>query len=486
MQLKRLSAAIGVACLAMGGQSAFALTANLWTAANSTNIYVSGASAQDNGILTFALQECVSGSLHRYAISNNFVYFCTPSAAFPVSKTQVAIHKYSVGGSGNGVAPVNNGVALPFLDLSKIAANCPASTVATTFGTLTQPYFNTNCTSPATSLQSSVVTKVGLSDVEPAFFEPLANRNNLTSEAIATLIFAVPVTRNIYLALQSQQGLAVGACTNTASSTAAPTWEYSYECMPSLSREQLVSAYTQSGQTWAGIGVTAGLADDTLYVARRVDSSGTQKTFEALIARTPNGQLGLKSCIAGTDPFVAPDSGNTTTGDSDTLCSSATPPTVFAGSGGGNVRQCLINHNAAGRGAIGILTAEDIASAATNWRFVKVNGGTATQRGDAPTHGDIAAGRYQFWTVPSLNYLAATNTGDYAVFLTRFKFELKDPVGLAIAQPFGASGLMANWNLQGNSALPLDFAGTTGVNPWSRLVGGTTLNNCQMGKAANF
>jgi hypothetical protein len=490
MQLKKISGAVTLACMAMASQTAFALPAGSWTSSNSANIYISGASAQDNGILTFALQECTSGSLHRYAIANNFVYFCTPSAALNVGSTQVAIHKFSVGGSGNGVAPVNNGAQLPFLDLSKIASSCAAVatniTTAATFGTLTQTYVNTVCGAGSSVLTTNAVTKLGLSDMEPAFFEPSSNTANLTSEAIATLIFGVPVSRNIYKALQTQQGLNVGACTNTASSTSAPVWEYSNECMPSLTRAQLVSAFTQAGQTWAGIGVTSGLTDDAIYVARRVDSSGTQKTFEALIARTPNGVNGLKSCVPGTDLFVAPDTGNVTTGDPATACSTGPVSAVFAGSGGGDVRSCLIAHNGVNRGAIGMLTAEDLASATTNWRFVKVDGGSATNRGFGPTHADVAAGRYQFWTTATLNYQAATaTTAPYQNFITRLKFELADPVGLAIAQPFGPSGLMALWSTQ-TTAPALDFTGATGVNPWGRLVGGSTLDNCQMGKAANF
>lgn len=493
MKLKKLSSAVGVACVAMTATSAFALPANLWGAsgATSANVYISGASAQDNGILTFALQECVSGSLHRYAIANNFVYFCTPAATLNVNSTQVAIHKYSVGGSGNGVAPVRNGNSLPFLNLAAIAASCGAAasniTTAATFGTLTQPYVNTVCGASSSVLATnSQVTKLGLSDVEPAFFDT-ATSPAMTSEAIATLIFGVPVSRNVYQALQAQQGL-TGACTNTASSISS--WEYSNDCMPSLSREQIVSAYTQPTQTWAGIGVNF---PGPIYVARRVDTSGTQKTFEALVARSPNGQAGLKSCVANTDGFAIPDSGAVILGDPATACSSASPATVFAGSGGGDVRNCMIAHNAAGRGAIGILTAEDIASATTNWRFVKVNGGTATNRGYAPTIADVAAGRYQFWTEPTLNYLPATaTTAPYGSttpvvtnFIARLKFQFADPVGLQIQQPFGPSGLMALWSLQ-TSAPALDFTGVSGVNPWSRLVGGATLDNCQMGKAANF
>lgn len=490
MKLKNLSNAVALACLAISSQSAFALDASVWASGNSTDIYVSGASAQDSGVLTFALQQCTAGTLHRYAISNNFVYFCTASnvqssGGLPnFTNTQLAVYKFSVGGSGNGVAPVNNGAALPFLDLSKIASSCAAVasniTTSATFGTFSATYVNTVCGASSNTLTTAVTTKIGLSDVEPAFFAADADISGLTSEALSTLIFGVPVSRNIYKALQTQQGLNVGDCTNTASSTSAPVWEYSNQCMPSLTRHQIVHALTRRSAKWADIGVTSGLANDTIYVARRVNSSGTQKTFEALIAEAPNGEP-YKSCNTDTNLFVQPNSGNTglTTGDAATACSAASGASlrVVAGlSGGGDVRNCLIAHNGNNRGAIGMLTAEDTASAATNWRFVKVDG-------VAPTQAGVAGGSYRYWTVPSLNYLAATNTGEYATFLARFKYEQRDASGITIQQPFGGSGLMALWTLQ-TGAPAKDFTGASGVNPWFRTVGGAVNNNCQAPRLA--
>lgn len=495
MKLSKLSRAIGVACVAMAGTSAFALNASGYVAANVSNIYVSGASAQDNGILVFALKNCVAGSLHRYSISNNFVYYCTPTAGLGQTSplNQVAIHKYSVGGSGNGVAPVNNAAALPFLDLADIALSC-ASTLTTpnaTFGTFA-PYFAVTCTAASASLTSPVATRIGLSDVEPAFFT--AQTGNLTFEPISTLIFGVPVSTNVYRALQGAQGLATGYCTNqvstaagTGTSPVAQNWEYNFECMPSLSRAQIVSAFV-AGQSWGAIGVPV---SGPIYVARRVNSSGTQKTFEALVARSPNGGgAALKSCQTLTEPFLLSDNGvdNTETGDPASACTT-TPVTVFAGSGGGNVRQCLTDHAANGRGAIGILTAEDIApSGANSWRFVKVNGGGAGDRGYAPRDADVASGEYTFWTVSSLNYVQSflgSNT-NYANFVAKFKADFADPTGIQIQQPFGLSGNMANYSQLPEPRPARDFTGASGVNPWDRLVGGTDLNNCQQGKATNF
>src|SRR5262249_2657865 len=252
--------------------------------------------------------------------------------------------------------------------------------------------------------------------------------------------------------------------------------------MPTLSSAQLVSAYTQTGQSWAGIGVTSGLVDDTIYVARRVNSSGTQKTFEALIAHTPNGEAANKSGNVGTEGFVQPDRGNGPTGDGDTVCASAPPPLVFAGSGGGNVRNCLANHNGAGRGAIGILTTEDVAGTA-NWRFVKVDGVT-------PNQTQTAAGKYRFYVESSLNTRTAgafaTSTAlGYPAFVSRLRTDFSTAaIGKSLnqTQTFGVGGVMALLSRQSPIPAP-DYTGASAIVPWSKLVGGTTSDNCQAPKA---
>lgn len=489
MKLSKIACAV-VALVA--GAPAFALTASNYS--NSTentgdtlNIRISGASAQDNGILGSALSLCTPGSVHRYAISNNFVYYCTPDIGtnpgqitVPAGKTKLAIYKYSVGGSAFGVAPINSNVAssgaalgssgnqLPFLDLTKINASCTGSNATTTtptFNTTLGSYTNVACGNASSALTTLATTYIGVSDVEPAFFSN--NTANITSVPSYALIFGVPVSKNLRDAMQTQQGLTAGSDTEAN--------------MPSLSSAQLVSAYTQVGQTWAGIGVTSGLADDTIYVARRVDSSGTQKTFEALVARTPNGEP-YKSCSLGTELFVGPDSGNTSTGDSDTLCSGGTPPVVFAGSGGGNVRTCLANHHAGNRGAIGVLTTEDVAGSA-NWRFVKVDG-------VAPNQAQSAAGKYRFVVESAVNTrtsgaFATSSALGYTAFVNRLNADFSNPTivkSLNQAQPFGVGGVMALLSRQ-SPAPAADFTGASAILPWTKLVGGVTSDNCQALKA---
>ncbi len=499
MKLRQIALAAAACCGALASLPSFAITASNYTntgefTGDTLNIRVSGASAQDNGILGSALSLCVAGSVHRYAISNNVVFYCTPDVgtnagqiSVPAGKTKLAIYKYSVGGSYFGVGPINSNTAadgstlsatgnqLPFLDLTKVNSLCSgtnATTTTVTYNSTLGSYTNVACANASSTLTTAATAYIGLSDVEPAFFSN--STANLTSNSVYALIFGVPVTLNIRNALQTQQGLTVGSDTEAN--------------MPSLSSAQVTSAYTQLGQTWSGIGVTSGLADDAIYVARRVDSSGTQKTFEALIARTTNGQGGLKQCSTGVAAFVSPDSGNTglTAGDASASCGSATPPTVFGGSGGGDVRNCLIAHNGAGRGAIGILTTEDKPGSA-NWRFVKVDGVT-------PNQAQTAAGKYRHYVESFLNTrtsgaFATSSALGYSAFVSRLNTDLANPTIIkqinGADQTFGAAGLMALYTRQATPPA-LDFTGATSVLPWTKVDAGGAVNNCQPPYAAGF
>jgi hypothetical protein len=485
MKLSKISVCVAAACIAVS-VPALAITANNYSntgefAGDTMNIRVSGATAQDPGLLASALRYCVAGSLHRYAISNNFVYFCNTNTALITPRpgtTKVAFYKYSVGGSGAGVGLVNGGAAnVPFLDLAKINASCAGtSSVADLDGAGPLPtYVDVACSAASGVLTTNATSYIGVSDVEPSFFGSPNTYNNLNSEPLATVIFGVPVTRNVYERLQTLQGLTVGGLSEAD--------------MPSLSQAQLTSLYTQAGITWSLLGVS-GLANDDVYVVRRVDSSGTQKTFEALIARTVNSTATGKSCQADVDFFAADAltpaiTDNATT---DAACAGvAAASSVITASGSGQVTRCLDGHQSRGRGAIGILTTETKQTAAGNWRFVKVNS-------IAPTHGQVAAGKYTQYSDASLNTRISgpsptAGAAGYPAFLTRLRADFSDPTLINVinagAQTFGQSGLMALDVLESPVPTP-DYTGVQGRNPWSRLVGGSTFNNCQAGKSAAF
>lgn len=487
MKLNKIS--LGVAAvIGVLSAPAHALLASDYTngsefVGNTLNIRLSGATAQDPGVLAATLRFCTAGSMTAYTISNNFVYFCTINTTNltgvtargtpSVTPTKLALYKYSVGGSANGVTPVNNASNLPFLDLTKLNTSCTAgSATADADGTATNlsTYQVFSCTAASSSLVTNALSYIGISDVEPAFFGAPSSYSKLSSAGLASVIFGVPVTKNVYNALQVAQSLTEGSLTEAN--------------MPSLSQSQITSMFTQEGQTWSGLGTGITLADDTVYVARRPNSSGTQKTFEALIARTVNGTLGARNCQSDVESFVS---------GVDALDNNVVNNTcegsniVVNGSGSGQVQACLNKHNDAGRGAVGVQTTETKVSSSSKFLFVKING-------VAPTQANVASGKYTAYSDAAINLRTGATSptasaDNYSNFVTKFKAAFADGAIIGVingaAQPFGTSGLMALDNLV--SPVPsADYDGSESRNPWSRLVGGTTLNNCQPGKAAAF
>lgn len=441
MKLNKL--ALGVAALCgVAAMPALAVPASSYNAANAMEIYVSGATAMDVGLENASLSMCVSGTVHRYTISNQLVLLCTPDGTKIgglAGRTQLAVHKHSVGGSGNGVQPVNNSTPLPFLDLVKIAAGCAAATAAGT---------NIACTEAGTTLTTTVVAPLGISDVEPQFFGPAAGTyNNLIIEPLATVIFGLPVTNAAYQALQAAQSLTVGS-TDAAH-------------IPSLPETVLRAMFTQEGQSWSAL-TGAVLADDTVYVARRADTSGTQKTYEGVIVRTANGTTG-KSCNANLPSFVAgPEALNNTVAA--TLCDGSN--LVVNNSGTGQVAFCLATHNTGGRGAIGTLTTELVNTA--GWKHVRINGVignyTNVKKGTYPWYGDSALN----------TRMSPAIDADHSAYKTAFKTlfatqPILHPTFGSTATDDGKAGTIGLNSVTGQ---------TTG-NPWNRADATGAIDNCR-------
>lgn len=478
MKLSNISLA-AAALFGIAAAPAHALLASNYTNASefvgdTMNIRISGATAQDPGLLASTLRNCTAGSMTRYSISNTFVYFCTPDTTkvtMRAGATKLAVHKYSVGGSGAGVGPVNAATPLAFLDLAKVATSCSPSASSSVDIDGTGPlssFQDITCGAATGTVTTATPSYIGISDVEPSFFGGPSTYNNLSSGALASVIFGVPVTKNVYEALQAAQGKTVGSLAEAD--------------MPSLTQAQLTSMYTQEGQTWSGLtGATVG--DDLVYVARRANSSGTQKSFEAVVGRTINGTATGKSCHPGADGFVSgPDVLNNTAAIA--ACDGSN--LVVNNSGSGQVIACMDTHQAGGRGAIGVLSTEYKVTAGGNIRFVKING-------LAPTHANVAGGAYTQYTDAALNTrvgatLPTASALGYSAYVTRMKSDFSDPAIVSIinagAQPFGPSGLMSLDVLE--TTIPVaDYTGAQARSPWSRLNSGS-LNNCQSGKAAAF
>ena len=467
MKLSKIAIATASVCGVLSSP-AFAIPATAFDA-TVVNVRVSGATALDPGLLEAVLKICQLGTLNRYGASNQAVFFCLADGTkiTLANGTKLAVYKHSVGGSGNGVQPIADGSALPFLDLGNagFAALYTATTVVTSAGGFS--YNDSTITSAG--LTANTVAKIGISDLEPAFFGnvTVGNLATLASEALGTVIFGVPVTRNVYEALQLAQSKVVGSLIETN--------------MPTLNTPQLTTLYTQAGQQWnaATRGQITIPVDDTIYVARRADTSGTQKTFEALFARSPNGLLG-KSINNGSDGLTpdtfssGSDAGNNTVAN--TLINQG--DLTINNSGSSQVVFSLNRFQALGKGAVGTLSADSIISTtgpansttpSDNIRYVKLNN-------VAPTIANVINGSYSYYGDAALN----TKNLDTGLPVPGGTSTIERLFYTALKQQFALFPAVQPWGNTGTVTLNEVTGGTTG-NPWSRQKAGV-LNNGQQAR----
>ncbi len=399
MNLNKISAAMTAAMAGLVASTAFALPASDYNlvAGDTLDVFVGGASAQDGALERLFRNACTTGTLDIFrAGSNQRVMFCRINNAgvpgFPVAGQKVAIHKTSIGGSGNGVQPVANQTNLNFIDMAAIKAgsitctgtsSVAAETVAgTTFAGYTD---HTGCGS--TSGTRNAVPDAGISDVEPALVgASAAEIGRLDVSSQNAVVFGIPVTEALRNALQQVQGLTVGAEDEAN--------------MPSLSKAELSSIYNGGIVDWSQIVTSNGTdlpsasttppSDTQVYLCRRVSTSGTQASFEVHMLR--------QRCVAGVAPMLTGNDGGVVGAG-----------TVNEGSGTGNVISCLNTHDGANRWAVGLFSTENVESsvaATVNdgnvWRFIKIGG-------KAPTLLNVTNGDYDFFTEQSVQWRNATS-----------------------------------------------------------------------------
>ncbi|MBI5462532.1 MAG: hypothetical protein HY941_10140 [Gammaproteobacteria bacterium] len=397
MNLNKISAAVTAALTGLVASTAFALPASQYnsTPGDTLDVFVGGASAQDNALERLFRNACDVGTLDIFRTTNQRVLFCRISnagvAGFPVAGQKVAIHKTSVGGSGNGVQPVANQTNLAFIDMNAVKAGtitCSAATsvaAETVAGVTFAGYTNNNnCGSVGTR---NAVPDAGISDVEPALVGASATEiANLDVSSQNAVVFGIPVTEALRNALQEVQGLTVGAEDEAN--------------MPSLTYAQLSSIYNGGIADWSQIvssngtdlpsAVTTAPSDTQVYLCRRVSTSGTQASFEVHMLR--------QRCVAGVAGMLSGNDGGVVGAG-----------TVNEGSGTGNVISCLNTHDQNNRWAVGLFSTENVetnAVAGVNdgnvWRFIKMNG-------HAPTLLNVANGKYDFFTEQSIQWRNSTS-----------------------------------------------------------------------------
>ena len=458
MKLNPISALV---CLSFGSLAgaAFALPISQYqsTPGDTAELYISGATAQENGLRNTLARMCTVGSLDIYQDASSPLQqaaFCTinkavVTGAIPASVTKMAVYKSGVGGSGNGVGPVANASQLAFVNMALLKASATGAPAVSYLGTGTNviavaavapnapdtigipAYTRTNIVLPASTspaFTQSVVTEAGFSDVEPALLGASSlQTSRLTIVAPNVLTFGVPVTVVARNALQAAQGLPVGDETELS--------------MPSLRLDLIRSLYTGNITNWSQLGATipgvgADPSLDTIYLATRVETSGTQRSFNVYVTGS--------ACTANVQAVLL---NNSSAAD----CAAASPAgTVFAGSSSSNVTTCLAGHQGRGRGAAGVLSMEFVpgtASGGSGYRYIKIDD-------YAPTTVNVVNGDYDFWVEPTFQYRQVAVSavpalgGDKRIIADRIVQQLGTEAVISslnnsFVQTWGRSGLLA-------------------------------------------
>jgi ABC-type phosphate transport system substrate-binding protein len=460
MQRKALTVAVGAALVAMAGSASAAFT---YTSTNTAVVNISGSSATNTQLKLYAQKVlCDATNQVTYSVdSNNFAIVCTPKAgaigSLGSGKTNIAVVKDSSGGSGNGISPLINRTALPFVNV--FAAN-----VATCSGV-------SNC-------QTTAIPDLGLSDEEPALLvaagAATGDVSKLNAYGLNVVTFGTPVTLGLWNALQAAQvasGKLPSSCTSSNTSEA---------CTPSLTKAQIASIFSGNAVDWSEFGLTntSGTGDNTIYVARRVGTSGTQTGSRVFFLNDP--------CAANVAQFVA---GNSTdANNAPSACAGATASgTVYEASGSGNVETCLTNHQRNNRWAIGInstefpgvgsadQTADCTPGTTTCSATAKVNNDQYQRHikidGYAPTLFNVATGHYGDWVEASLNvYNGAALSTPAASLQNAMAAGFNDPVNVLpnLNSGFSLSNLLgtdSNGHYQAGIMAPAAAAIASGVYP---------------------
>lgn len=455
---------------------------------------LSGASAQDQGLLKLVENLCDAGTLDYFSdtgevdkIANYNGYYCSialsklavtsPQGNLAArdtngdSKLNVMVLKRSAGGSGegpNGVCNDIGGVNHLVVDNACVDNGAGGDPVAGD-----RIY---RC--PALGLRQS---DGGLSDLEvnklPGTFGTVCNNKSVVNNSIWGTIFNTPVSLNLRNALQCAQGLTVGAEDEAN--------------MPNLPKNVIASIFNGGVATWDRLraqrvdGTWVSLADAVtdrvsqglcpgynlavnpvptdrrVRACRRVDSSGTNTQFKVKFLNQ-----GCSEEAQSMSPDNTPNSTNSNnafTNWQNTTPNIATTPAMIEASSASNMANCVQAfadpaNPATQRWAIGIQSLENNVNLSNNYRYIKIDG-------FAPTVKNVLEHKYYDWVESVWIWLTpTTQIGRDLVDLQRV---LLDGTGAAadvgivnagFVHTFGASGLVALNTITGNTAnLPIDF-----------------------------
>lgn len=469
MKFSKIQMAVGaLMAVAAGNASALALST---IDGSEVKLYVSGATATDNAFANLARLKSLSGGLcqdgtldsYEYSVNgtvNQRLNYCMSSGNGGIAANlRIMIAKESVSGSAAGISPVARATARAFLPFS--AANLAGGGLGTCETAQSTPVASTgdfaaytkhSCDSSHVTL-TSVVPTAGISDIDPTTFVGLggvtaSDASKLSATSTVAVSFNPIVSVALYRALQSAQGL-------TQDDTLANT--------PSLTLSQLRGVFsgfvTDGSQLWSrnasGSNAQVSTVSKEIKVCRRGNTSGTMASFKILFL----GE-GCSKNPGSIGSFVLPDSVFTNpnaTGEVDVLAGQVwdtaitlytedgTPINqgyggvrVFAGSGSGDVRNCVGFHSAANGGgtagnfAVGTASTESKPAVGNTFRYIRIDGVEPTLKAGME-------GRYPYFTENTIN---RSNVAAASNFLSGNSLALYNAV---IAQ-IGKSSVLKNIN----------------------------------------
>lgn len=397
--MKMRQIVLAVAATLVAGQAAAAAVTQADIAAARTagtlkQTWFSGSSAAVGPVSTAFLQSCDAGTAAAFTsdtsaaklplqTGNYNAYACKRGGVVSV------LYHTAQGGSFNVWAPhlpaaVNaqyTGATALLTRVKELGSNNPACAANGSFqlATTTNPanaitvafYHGCSTMTPTTTVAGLAsdngpnVSEGGFSDVEPNLFNGATNVGTAVSSIGTTgpanfaQVFGVVVNPSLYRQLQVAQGIYT-----TTALAASGDPSYAPANAPSISLAQYASIASGSYNTdWSPLIGTAG-AGRPINLARRVSSSGTQASSNAVFLRDPcDGDPTIGGVL---NPSAATDS---------------IPGAyiVTEGSGTTNVKQAITSAELAGQYAIGVVSLENDwrAETATDrnaYRFVKVNG----------------------------------------------------------------------------------------------------------------
>lgn len=433
MKLNKLVIACGVLFAAGAGTQAFAAGPT-----NTVRLLVSGASALEISTQKAVAEMCdqaspTDGTKRTFFKSaNGNAYQCISrtghaSAPFATAHT-MDIRKRNGGGSGIGVMNVEQSIATGFTDPA--SASCAAAGTVT-FGGLVWNQ-KTGCG------EVNLVPDAGVSDVEPALFASQGYKGTLPAPTpIVAQVFGIPVNDKLYRKLQVEQGI-------------AETSGFLPANAPSLTYAQVRSLFTGDYKDWTLVDADitdAGNGTTAAKVCRRVPTSGTQSTINALFLNNPCGAGAFGGALNPADNTLDDNTANNTSATAGSFA--PTNPdgyTVVMNSGAGQVDACLTDANVKGELAIGLLGTERLSGAtpsddadgiADQWHYVKLEG-------VYPSVDNTISSAYDLFAEATFNRRASGYTADQVSLMTKLPALMGNPATIVSESLLGLAALHTN------------------------------------------